>query len=223
MEILTMSDSMLEANTKKLRTLFLADLQHASRTGLMWEGSLLWGSLRKLAEIFPVDTLLNESVNNLIKLQGDRCPNMLLETLSSRVVTKKTIGSNSKATWRTMKAGVFKAMQNCIDHASYVPTVMDSSRHRWAAPQLLPVAFTPAPQKAIAANVEMQECLQWSAYYNIVWQRLHKKSASDGRQYILCVRECDSPDRHTGRECKDKWFFCADFLSGTGGVHASLF
>lgn len=171
------------------------------------------GCLRELAAKTSIDTLLNESVNNCIKLQGSRCPNMLLGTLSSRVVTKKTIGASSKETWRSMKSRVVEAMQDCIDHAEHIPAVTDASRHRWAAPLPLPAAYMQASGPEPLVNQAHDKALQWAASYNIVWHRSHKAKKKANEQYLLAVRKSFSCQPTCSRT---DYYFCADTLGNSG-------
>ena len=206
----------LDHNTRKVRLLFETELRHAASTGMFWNSSLLFGALTTLANKFQLDTLLNESVNKAISLQGTRCPNMSLETLSSRVCTKKTIGSSSKATWKDMRANVFSAMEDCIAHADYIPKVAESSRHRWSAPQPLPPMYSRACDLNMKLpQSEEQQRLKWSAHHNILWYRSH--TAKVDAQYILVVCEAIPSIAVPGHGCRPEFYLCADTLRSSGG------
>ena len=95
-EILDSSDELLESNCRKLKTLFPKELEFISKEGRFdfeasQQGSRVFAVVSLLSELLKGDTQLVESINSIIRLIGNRSPNIDLETMSARITTKKAL------------------------------------------------------------------------------------------------------------------------------------
>ena len=91
-EILAADPSDLEVNALKVRNLCPHDMRQAAETGMC--GSKLYSIAKTIAykSIAGIEEL--EGLNNLIKLQGNRSPNISLELLDARMCNKKRVGQD---------------------------------------------------------------------------------------------------------------------------------
>ena len=97
----------LEANCRKLKDLYGDELLHVSQHGRFnmkasQQGSRLFTVVSLMSELLNGDTQLVESINSIIRLIGDRCPSIDLETMSARIITKKAL---TPATTETSASG----------------------------------------------------------------------------------------------------------------------
>ena len=95
-EILRTSTEDLECNVAKLRRLFEDELQFVAANGRFnlqatHQGSLLFATVSSMSEMLRADTQCVESINSIIRLIGNRCPAIDLETMSCRITAKKSV------------------------------------------------------------------------------------------------------------------------------------
>ncbi|CAE7386592.1 unnamed protein product [Symbiodinium natans] len=86
----------LDHSSRKIRALCSRELQHMRDHGVFPDvpsvsGSFMYGFLKSLARMQPVDTQAIEGINSVIKLVGRRCPNISLELLSARLAIKRSL------------------------------------------------------------------------------------------------------------------------------------
>ena len=97
--LLATSDSDLEHNTLKIKSMCMQDLVHVRSTGCLAPGSLLHGILAITATHLEIDSGELESLNSMIKSAMGLAnnTNMSLELLSARVNTRKTLMMNARS------------------------------------------------------------------------------------------------------------------------------
>ena len=95
-DILQTATEDLECNVAKLRRLFKDELEFVAANGRFDlqatdQGSLLFATVSSMSEMLRADTQSVESINSIIRLIGNRCPAIDLETMSCRITAKKSV------------------------------------------------------------------------------------------------------------------------------------
>lgn len=89
-ELLDTPDADLEANCRKLKSRCRSELEYVASEGKFdMQNPVLYGIVSTMAELLKGDTQLVESINSIIRLVGERCPSIDLQTMSARIVVKK--------------------------------------------------------------------------------------------------------------------------------------
>lgn len=86
----------MEANTRKIKHICRDDLEHMSKHGRFDlastpHGNILWAILNSTAELWANDTELVESINSMVRLIGTRSPGIKLDSMSARIMVKKSV------------------------------------------------------------------------------------------------------------------------------------
>ena len=105
-EIMMSEPGELECNARKLKEICPDELGQIARDGRVPLhatscGSRVWAIVNAMSTLLKGDSQLVEGINSLVRLIGQRCPSIDLQTMSSRIVTKKTLtrtleGSSAK-------------------------------------------------------------------------------------------------------------------------------
>ena len=75
-ELLNTADADLEANCRKLKSRCRGELEYVASEGKFdMQNPVLFGIVSTMAELLKGDTQLVESINSIIRLVGQRCPN----------------------------------------------------------------------------------------------------------------------------------------------------
>eukprot|EP00973_Karenia_brevis_P094446 12422532-Karenia_brevis.AAC.1 len=97
-------DQGLDNALLKIKLLFESDLQMAADTGRTGQG--LWALGKCIKMFLKGDAVENEQFNSLISSMCNRCRNLTLPLLSSRVCLKKRLGvggCNSSSRWSNVR------------------------------------------------------------------------------------------------------------------------
>ena len=96
------------------------------------------------------------------RIQSERCRNIGLELLSSRVGTKKTLlvgTGGSKSKWTASRARVKAVLDEAMaNHDGALEVLADQDR--WVSPSSTPSADLPSKADVVAAQVAMDPRLQ---------------------------------------------------------------
>lgn len=143
----------LEFNAKQLRNLCQDELKSISRDGQIplkhtEQGSKVFGIISGINASLMADTQMVESINSIIKLISTRCPRIDLETLSARIVIKKSASAafarnavhysydedRSIKKWSRLKHVLFPILNDCLGVADAYNEILNT-----------PSRFTPPP------------------------------------------------------------------------------
>ena len=144
-EILQTPADDLEFNAKQLQHLCWDELQSISRDGRIplkhtEQGSKVFAIVSGINSSLMADTQMVESINSIIKLISTRCPRIDLETLSARIVIKKS-GSSAFAKnavhvsydedrsikkWSRLKHVLFPILEDCLGAANAYNEILNT-------------------------------------------------------------------------------------------------
>ena len=192
-EILAKDPADLEANALKVRNLCPHDLQQAKETGTC--GLKLYSISKTIAykAIANIEEL--EGLNNLIKLQGTRAPNISLELLDARMCTKKRLGSEAnleRASLQTLLPIAGAVQKECLSHACELEPSPEELGYlqgqRWTPPQgdprtLPPTKLVDEAYRQADPSRRITTPMLWATGYNLKLSRACKRI--DARQALV--------------------------------------
>ena len=142
-DIMQTPDHKLDPCNVKLKKLFEADLEYASSTSLA--SNRLFNVLMTISAKLKIHTQRVEDMNNFIKSQGLRSPNISLELLGSRMTLKSAAceGITSQFQWSKHSKRMISLMDACMDNYQSGMDLM-SEPLRWSCPE--PISLPPKQQ-----------------------------------------------------------------------------
>ena len=120
-----------EQTTRKIWNQFECDLKRSSETGLCTRR--LYAVIRAIAHLAQGDTQEVEGTNSLVKIMGERCPNISLELLSSRICMRKALCQGARgaaSSWNDVRPLATSIVDACVDHC-HGARAFRSGGERW--------------------------------------------------------------------------------------------
>lgn len=165
-ELLEANADALDATSRKIRELCEDELKHCADTGKFQSrvasrsGSFLFALLHSLAELIPADTQVIESINSIVKLVGRRCPNISLELLSSRLVTKRFLSQadgtlQTRKKWSVVKGYTEAAVKELNEFTTAGLNIL-ADGFRWSVASAVPLNTTVSSQALLLPITDVE-------------------------------------------------------------------
>ena len=187
-ELLATPDKDLEANARKIKHVCKQDLEYIVQNGSFdlratRYGNILWAVLNSLADVWANDTELVESINSIIRLIGTRSPRIELNSMSARVMIKKTVlplQPQKKAAakkWSIVRSFAQPLLQEMIQSGNGFKQVLVEQQRfttvHGAPLSALHAALTEGNRHRQSPSQcgLSHEALQWAHQFAIKWKR----------------------------------------------------
>lgn len=222
-DILSMETSRLHIVARKLKTMFLDELQHAASTGFLKPKLAI--PLMELRKTWISHTTQNERINKMLSLFGDRCPYATNDLVSARAMLKHGLSAcdttdaqgkkKAEKKWKTLKPVAQKLSESCLaswdNHAEIL-----SNPERWVPPSAtdsqLPSDAALASQMSKLCPKEHSASLVWATCYNMRWTQLVKSSPDVSSTSPWFVIGFGVRESANARKSDFVFYFCAETL-----------
>ena len=218
-----METSRLHIVARKLKTMFLDELQHAASTGFLKPKLAI--PLMELRKTWISHTTQNERINKMLSLFGDRCPYATNDLVSARAMLKHGLSAcdttdaqgkkKAEKKWKTVKPVAQKLSESCLaswdNHAEIL-----SNPERWVPPSAtdsqLPSDAALASQMSKLCPKEHSASLVWATCYNMRWTQLVKSSPDVSSTSPWFVIGFGVRESANARKSDFVFYFCAETL-----------
>lgn len=244
-ELLMLNPDALEFNSRKLRALCKCELEFIAKEGRLPlkatpQGSMVFAIVSAISVTLLSDTQLAESINSIIKLISTRCPRIDLETLSARIVIKKSTcfsrdvhcyhdEDRAVKRWSNLKRQLHPILDECIGVGDNFNAILNE-RGRFTPPGLIdhsePHARLNNKNVALALPSGNDSSDRWVACSLVAVNRCEKPGveALYNDCSLLCLRVTSNlnPDANfivleTGRQRSER-FVTKLCLDGEGNI-----
>lgn len=178
---MTEAEENIDLQTRKIRTILKDELNVAKTSGKCPQK--LYAVVFAIGQKMFSDVQEMEGLNSLVKLIGNRAPNISLELLSSRISLKKRMGIGRRGSdlrYSSIAPQLQDIVMECVQAADKETLKEVGAITRWAPPDKL-LALLPTPDevkkvKETQITQSDQQKMVWAATYNAVIAKACSKS-----------------------------------------------